>query len=441
MNITVEFTRTLVDITTAETVEETAQLAVLAMVACCESVAVCLLLWDAELGRYIVGETRVADSTVNPAAVRREALRSALAACTQDDLHARRISSDGNGSDDLFYQPLNTADEHVAAFVCFGSAAQPDTSAESYQLLLRVVTRALSTISKLHDADREHAELQAERARLEELLQAVERQGRTIDQLLAKERQFSAALEAKVEERTAELRLTQSRLVQQEKLAVIGQLAGSLAHELNNPLQAIRSGLDLIVDELDSGNIDYVREDLGIIQEELERIEALFRHMLDFYRPVSYDYVPLDLNAIAEGVRVLMRKRLQQDDIELTLDLTPNLPTTCGDNNQIKQVLLNLVLNAAEAIPNAGGHITLKTAACDDHVCMSVHDDGAGITRENLERLFEPLFTTKTRGLGLGLAISREIIERHHGRLEVASEVGVGTVFTIRLPIKERCNG
>src|SRR5262249_1770925 len=154
----------------------------------------------------------------------------------------------------------------------------------------------------------------------------------------------------------------QERLIQTEKLAVIGQLASSLAHELNNPLQGIRSGLGLVIDEMDSGDSSRMRADLSIIQEELQRVESIFRQMLDFYRPVSYECVQLDVNAVCEGVQVLMRKRLQEADVSLSPNMTDHLPLTCGDRNQIKQVLINLMLNAAEAMPEHDGKIYLSTA-------------------------------------------------------------------------------
>jgi two-component system NtrC family sensor kinase len=295
-------------------------------------------------------------------------------------------------------------------------------------------------MTRIEQADTEHAQLHAERERLQQLLYAVDQQQQTIDRLLTLERQFSASLETQVEERTAALRDAQARIVHSEKLAVIGQLAGSLAHEINNPLQAIQSGLGLAIAELESGHTDSAHNDLLVIQTELERIQAIFRQMLDFNRPVRSVREPLDLNAICEGVRVLLRKRLQESHIELHLELDPSLPPTYGDSNQIKQVLINLMLNAAEAMSPTGGSITARTQSTSQAVNLCVEDSGCGINSEHLEHLFEPFFTTKTRGLGLGLAISREIIEQHRGEIAVQSEVGQGTQFTVTLPTEEHCH-
>ena len=309
------------------------------------------------------------------------------------------------------------------------------------RLLVQCVAKAISTHVALQQATREHNELEAEQERLQELLQAVERQQHTIDHLLKEERILSASLEAKVEERTAALRAAQKRLIQSEKLAVIGQLASSLAHELNNPLQAMQSGLGLVMGDLDTGSTEFLKNDLTIIQDELERIQSIFNQMLDFYRPVAHDNVPLDINAICEGVRVLMRKHLQTTSVTLHLRLAEPLPLTCGDSNQIKQVLLNLLLNAAEAMGDDGGNITLQSEHNSRQVCLSVIDDGPGIAAEHKARLFEPLFTTKTRGLGLGLAISQEIIERHKGAITVQDNPESGTIFSVMLPVQESCNG
>jgi C4-dicarboxylate-specific signal transduction histidine kinase len=392
-----------------------------------------ILLWDSALNRYILGDVWMGSCSASEApALRREILRQGEMT-RQSDARCARFVDTG-----LCYQPLyTTSGQHVGAF-CIGIDQMPPT--EHYDLLVQGCSSALDKALRLQLAESEHAELHAERERLERLLQAVEQQQQVIDRLLAAERQFSAALETKVEERTAELKTAQARLIQSEKLAVIGQLASSLAHELNNPLQAIQSGLGLLVSEVKRGNTPQVLTDLDIIQSELERIQTLFRQMLDFYRPVSHECQPLDLNAICDAVQVLMRKRLQDAHISLQLDLSSPLPSPCGDSNQIKQVLLNLLLNAVEAMPAQGGNITLGTASDNGQVSIRVVDDGPGITGELREKLFDPLFTTKTRGLGLGLAISQEIIQRHGGEIQAESFPARGTVFTVSLPVREQCH-
>lgn len=429
-----DFAHLLVDMLTAETVEQTVQLAFQGMVTLVAPAAACLLLWDEELQRYIIGETWLARGydALTASEVRRRALGSAMRAYKHRQAHCVEPG--------VFYQPLDTGTIHVGAYLCIGVDQPPDQDDPQYAMFVKSVARALSTTTRLAVAAQEHSQLLAERERLEQLLKAVEEQERTIDRLLTAERQFSANLEAKVQERTAELQLAQARLIQSEKLAIIGKLASSLAHELNNPLQAIQSGLGLVISEINSANSAHVRGDLHVIQAELERIQSIFRQMLDFYRPVSFDDAPLALNEICEGVRALMRKRLEESRVALRLELAETLPSTCGDSNQIKQVLLNLILNSVEAMPPHGGTIRLQTTADGHNICLRVADDGTGISQEHQQRLFEPLFTTKTRGLGLGLALSQEIVQRHGGHITVSSHPGSGTTFAVYLPIRERCH-
>lgn len=424
---------TLANMMCAGSVEQTLSFALASLVKLVNPRWVCFLIWDADLKRYIIGDTWLPDSNVrDPAALRRVVLQQANMAFVSDAQTARALETIG------WYHPLNVKEKPVGA-VCLGVDHLPAEAQSPYDLLVKALSQALYTNARLEQAERERVERERERQRLEQLLRAVEDQQRTIDQLLAAERQLSASLEAKVEERTEALRTAQKRLIQSEKLAVIGQLASSLAHELNNPLQAIESGLGLVMTQI-NGTASEVRADLTIIQQELERIQTIFRQMLDFYRPVSHEHLPLDVNAICDGVRILMRKRLQDAGITLQLQLAENLPTSCGDSNQIKQVLLNLILNAAEAAQSEDARIQLLTAVQGQTVIITLTDNGSGIAPEHLPRLFEPLFTTKMRGLGLGLAISREIIEQHGGSINVESGLGKGAAFYIKLPVKEACD-
>ena len=229
--------------------------------------AVCLLLWDKDLGRYIIGETYVALEHLSPAQFRRQALRHM-------DL------SQPNHDNTLHDLMLICDDGTTIGAVVYHSAQM--ISSHQMQQYVEVVCHAIDMTSRLEAANRERQKQEADTLRLEQLLQAVEQQQRTIDHLLTVEREWSAELEKRVEEHTKALKATQKQLIQSEKLAVIGQLARSLAHELNNPLQAINSGVGLMLDELECGNLHQIKLDLGIIQEELERVESIFRQMLDF---------------------------------------------------------------------------------------------------------------------------------------------------------------
>lgn len=428
------FAYMLTSIATGSTAEETISNALSAFVDLMQPQWACLLLWDQQLGRHIVGDTYLHHSSpLEAAEVRRKSLDIAeiISPETQDPTEESRSG--------YYCVRLRTLAQYVGVYIYQCSDAIRTPNPEHHEMLCRVASHALYTSMRIQEADQERTQLEDERRRLEHLLRAVEQQQQTIDELLTAERQLSASLEIKVEERTSALKAAQIRLIQSEKLAVIGQLASSLAHELNNPLQAIQSGLGLVMDEIEKGNTGLVWQDLTIVQQELERIQTIFRQMLDFYRPVTREYAPLDLNATCEAMRVLMRKRLQESDIVLHIELAASLPLICGDNNQIKQVLLNLLLNAAEAMPAGGGNIWLRTEARDSQVCISVIDDGHGITPEHQSHLFEPLFTTKTRGMGLGLAISQDIVRRHSGYISVNSTPALTTTFVIQLPVGSDC--
>lgn len=396
-----------------------------------------LVLWDTELRRHVIGDIIINSRKWRAALFRREVMKLADAAQRENPRDFRPV---GEG---FFYLPLNTPDgKPIGAYIYdVDPAIRQTPSVAEFELLARTTTRALWTMTRIDQADREHIELITERERLEHLLQAMEQQQMTIDRLLSLERLFSTSLETKVAEHAQALQEAQARLIQSEKLAVIGQLAGSLAHEINNPVQAIQSGLGLAISELESGQTTHVKDDLLVIQTELERIQTIFKQMLDFNRPASPTYLPLDINAICEGVNILLRKKLQETHVALVMSLQANLPQTCGDRNQLKQVLINLVLNAAEAMPSTGGTIIIETDYVQSHVTIRVTDNGAGIAPDHLPRLFEPLFTTKTRGLGLGLAISQEIIQRHHGQIRTKSQQGGPTTFTVSLPCQEMCDG
>ena len=425
-----EVTRILLDIATASSLEQAATLSLALFARLFSASAGCITLWDSELNRHIVAATWADPaSAINGGALRRQAL-ALVNTARQTEIH--------RSDQAVHLEPLSEDGQYVGAVALFGAACVGPSDALAQ--LRRVSAHALVAQSRLGRAARVQSDLVSERERLQHLLVAVEQQQRTIDELLAAERQWSTSLEARVEERTTALRDAQSRLIQSEKLAVVGQLASSLAHELNNPLQAIQSGLGLVISEMSANKPEHVMQDLHVIQSELDRIDTIFRQMLDFYRPVTFESRPLDLNAICEGVRILMRKKLQEASITLRLQLGAPLPLTCGDSNQIKQVLLNLVLNAAEAMPTTGGVITLQTIHNGQQVCLCVIDTGVGITPEQRSRLFEPLFTTKTRGLGLGLAISQEIIRRHDGYIAVQSAPGSGTTFEIVLPARKQCH-
>lgn len=246
-------------------------------------------------------------------------------------------------------------------------------------------------------------------------------------------------LEARVEERTRQLKEAQEQLVRQEKLAVLGQLAGGVGHELRNPLAVIANAvyfLKLIQPETD----EKVREYLGLIERETHNADKIINDLLDFARIKSVDREPV---AAAELVRRVLERYPAPENITVSLDLPPGLPPLWVDPRQIEQVLGNLVLNAYQAMPEGGqlsvsskqSSVSSEQSLITEHrLLITVRDSGVGIPPENMSKLFEPLFTTKAKGIGLGLAVSKRLVEANGGRIEVQSEPGKGTAFTLVLP-------
>ncbi len=233
-----------------------------------------------------------------------------------------------------------------------------------------------------------------------------------------------------------ELERSQAQLVQAEKMAAIGRLAASIAHEINNPLQAIHNSLHLSLHEGLSG--DKRLQYLTMAQAEVQRLIEIVQRMLDFYRPSRGGVVPSDVNGIVENVLVLAHKRLQHGEVRVHTQLSHDLPLVPMVPDQMAQVFLNIVINAIEAMPS-GGDLWLETAVSEDGEWVQVYfrDTGPGLSSEEIANLFEPFYTTKPSGTGLGLAISYGIVERHGGLIEVSSQPGQGVTFIVKLPVRQ----
>jgi len=246
----------------------------------------------------------------------------------------------------------------------------------------------------------------------------------------------NASLYNELAEFAKELERSQAQLVQAEKMAAIGRLSASVAHEINNPLQAIHNSLHLSLHERlgDDKRLQY----LSMAQAEVQRLIEIVQRMLDFYRPSRGGVVPTDVSSIVENVLALARKRLQHGGIRVHTFLSPNLPLVPVVSDQITQVFLNIVINAVEAMPS-GGDLRLETMLSEggEWVLAYFHDTGPGMSSEQIANLFEPFYTTKSDGTGLGLAISYGIVEHHGGVIEVSSYPGQGTTFVVKLPVHQ----
>jgi two-component system NtrC family sensor kinase len=245
----------------------------------------------------------------------------------------------------------------------------------------------------------------------------------------------NAQLYTRVSNYAEELARSQAQLVQAEKLAAMGRLTASIAHELNNPLQAIQNCLHLILHR--SLQNQKKEQYLRMAQEEVERLISTVQRMLDFYRPSPTQHHATDVRQVIEDVLALAGKRLQRGSVVVRKDFAPNVPALNAIKNQLKQVCLNLVINAIEAMPG-GGELRIRTQLSKDGEWASIvfQDQGVGLSQEAMAHLFEPFYTTKSKGTGLGLSVSYSIIEQHGGTIEVESVEGQGSCFTVKLPTR-----
>lgn len=226
----------------------------------------------------------------------------------------------------------------------------------------------------------------------------------------------------------------QKVMMQQEKMASIGRLAAGVAHEINNPMTTILTGAILIQEELDTSDPNY--EELQTIVDETLRCRRIVTSLLDFARQTKPTKRATDVNAMVRESILLTKKQAAFGDVEVAADFADTLPKIRLDKGQIQQALINLILNGVEA-SKAGGRVTVKTALHPDQnmIEIRVSDTGSGIDELQLQNIFDPFYTTKETGNGLGLAITHGIIEQHKGRIDVASAPEKGTTFTILLPI------
>jgi two-component system NtrC family sensor kinase len=236
-----------------------------------------------------------------------------------------------------------------------------------------------------------------------------------------------------------ELKNTHEGLVRAEKLTSLGQLAASIAHEVNNPLSGVLVYTQLLEKKLAGGRIseETTGEYLSKMERELVRSTRLIRNLLDFARQSPPSLRMVNCNDVITKSLELAAHSAVLQHIEVVKELSENLPNIMADFDQLQQVCTNLILNAIQAM-QGGGTLTLRTSSIDSRVKIEVQDTGCGVTPENMRHLFTPFFTTKERGkgVGLGLAVAHGIIERHNGKIEVQSQVGKGTTFTVTLPIE-----
>jgi two-component system NtrC family sensor kinase len=234
-----------------------------------------------------------------------------------------------------------------------------------------------------------------------------------------------------------ERRHLQDQLIQSEKMSAIGQLIAGIAHDLNNPLASVLGFADFLteVPHIPSS----IREPLTVIREEAERASSIVRNLLGFARKQDHQRRPTALKPLLDGTFVLLRNQLMTHRVEAQIEVEPDLPMPDVDPNQIQQVFVNLINNAAQAVASTGrpGTIVVRARRWLDGVAIDFIDDGPGMSESLATQVFEPFFTTKAEGegTGLGLSISQGIVKEHGGRIMLSSEEGKGSTFTVQLPI------
>jgi two-component system NtrC family sensor kinase len=241
-------------------------------------------------------------------------------------------------------------------------------------------------------------------------------------------------LERKVEQRTAELKAMQAHMLKTEKLAAVGKLAAGVAHEINNPLTGILTNSSLMLQDLPEDHP--WRDDVQTIVNETLRCRRIVKGLLDFARQTKPQRTLLAMNQVLDDVLALVRNQASFRNVRISLNLAPDLPTVLADGDQMRQVILNIVLNAAEAMPEGGElRVASRPATGQKGVEIRISDTGPGIADDVKARLFEPFFTTKKTGTGLGLAIAYGMIERHRGSLWVETAPGKGSTFVMIVPV------
>jgi len=229
-----------------------------------------------------------------------------------------------------------------------------------------------------------------------------------------------------------ELKRATEDLVRSERLALLGQLAGGVGHELRNPLGAIGNAVYYLRMRL-GGDDPKVQKHLTILDREIRRANKIVTDLLDYSRVKPPSRTGTNLNALIQDV---LGRQPEEPSVKRELNLAESLPLVLVDADQVGQVLLNLLMNATEAMPE-GGTLTIRTRATGTAVAAGFTDTGVGIPPENMEKIFQPLFTTKTKGIGLGLAVSRRLIQANGGTLTVESQVGVGSTFTVTIQVAD----
>ena len=226
----------------------------------------------------------------------------------------------------------------------------------------------------------------------------------------------------------------QSLVSYSQRLAALGRLTSGVAHEVKNPLNSMMIHVELIKERLESPTQE-VRQSLEVISGEIRRLDRVVQGFLGFMRPHELEVKPIEVAALLHRVVALVEAEWQSQGIRFVLNIMPGLPTIDGDEELLRQALLNLVQNGCQAMP-AGGNVTVGARVEGHTLCLEVGDEGVGIAPEDVERMFALYYTTRPDGTGIGLSIVYRIVQMHDGTIDVRSEIGKGTTMTVKLPFR-----
>jgi signal transduction histidine kinase len=228
-----------------------------------------------------------------------------------------------------------------------------------------------------------------------------------------------------------DIKAAQENLVRTEKLYAIGEFSTGIAHEIKNPLASIK----MLMQALEHKKQPLSDKHLGIIQEEIDRIDRIIKQFLALARPSITEKKDVNINDVLDEVITLTRPKMEQYSIRLDKRLSAGLPLIKGNNDALKQVFINIVLNAIQAMDEEGGTLTIETSTCNSTVLVVIKDTGIGIPEKNLKRIFDPFFTTKEDGTGMGLALTCAIVNDHSGKIDIKSTPKIGTTITVEMPL------
>ncbi|MCD6532642.1 MAG: HAMP domain-containing protein [Deltaproteobacteria bacterium] len=323
-------------------------------------------------------------------------------------------------------------------------------------IFILIITRTVGPIRKLSEASRRIAEGDLEQyitvKTRDEVGELSESFNKMVADLKSSRRAIellNQTLEERVAKRGEQLAETQSKLIQSEKLATVGEFAAGIAHELSNPLAGIYAFMQIFsktinsrsLGELSESESRQFQENLVYVEREIKRCKSIIGNLLTFARVSEKKFVYVDINMIIEDILSFTKANLKKGGIRLEKNFDVNLPLVNSDPNELRQVFINLLINARKALPDGGElEITTKVVAEGEAVSIGFADTGIGIEDAIRDKIFDPFFTTRKtgEGTGLGLSISYSIIQDHAGEIMVDSEVGVGSTFTVILPVAGR---